>query len=1559
MKCPDIKIHADKVTIQTLAVSLGENLAHFVFDKNNGNPLEKTSEGKTSILFNKLNKKFNYKEAALVKAWILTDSFQRDINNSTTQIKEPVYHEDQNGEVYFKTNKGKVYVDETYLGSEEFLNTLGITNNKNIRNNSMAAKLMEQGTAKMSYILQESLTNLFPGLSVHVLSDEGIHALTNLEDVEGFVGENGEIYLNENMINAESGIHELGHVLKPLLKRYNIHSYNQIMGRIFNDYKDPNTAIGNLANLIKEKYTRKGIDLKDQELVDEVFSDLLALHEDLHLDKLYADANKMKDKTLYGKLKSFVKHIVNTVKEMWNDLIGVYPDSISDLFYKLNQDILERRGKFFSEQNKAYLRNYFADTGYHYKIIDNAKTKANIPIKTASNFHDILIGEDYEMYDENKRADNIIASLKENQDKKSKYYKYHTQGKVVEILKSLNDQDLKTEVIKYIVRPLIELKQNQKTKIVESIKGRKKITDLKLALNSIGGEKTLEKSKEDFIEYTGLNSGFQAVYTLDELKNSSNPVLRSLYHKSFEGLNPMIVVHSISEDGTVDLSVIDFTYDQINPVKMLLNGNNIFSSFLSDEDYFNRTGDLHYINDTKLRNTDVDIKNLQLGLFLLHANNITKGKLKIRNLGTLSVNKGGTSGKMILDINGLINNITIMKSIPELFNAIEDPYLADLVKKSSEYNNEITQSFIAILETYVKEVANRNISDAYLTPGMANVMMGYFKGEKTEKEFLGLIDTMTYHINNKTDHPELSKLYTALTNASREIRTHEIGMSDAVKSFTALNNVLMTANAVTDPYVQDVVEAVKKTKYIIVNKIMNDMKPFWGPKKNGILYKVVENGHKLNPTSRISQYFIDKGSALFEHLYKKKKVRILTDGKLGEEVEVPYPAIHYTLDDAETKELYDKGLLNDDDLKFANMILEKQRDIMIEKIYHQKMLEKAQYAIFGANKIGVKQKTEFTREDAAKIYDTNFNKGDVVFITKSTSELFFGGKFKEASHKFSKGLEMVDDTFEDVITMTDGKYDEVANYFGSQRTPEDRLKQVGLVYDNGNLILANASLNEMMSTNLWSTFVAMDEAITRKIEYEKNVLPVARDSVSLLMQMQHLGKSTDNTIRYIKEYIDANAFRKNQDDDKPIEIIPGVKTRWSTVVRTLAKGYSLAVLPFKLSVGAFSAIVNLNSIFTNSLSAKISGSNEFISPTESFHNALKMLLFNPKKFKAFKRLALQTQIWGREERDLNNSPFLNPTKRKIYEEEFTNIFNYATDTFARTWTMVAALIDDGSIDAYGYDEESGEFTYDEKKDLKFYDEDGKLKPEMEAEYKRVKEALKEEGYDVSKGLPIGIDAKEADRLKYISDKYVIGSFTPESKMQLGNRWLGLLFSSFRWFSGDRLNNLGVGVHSNYKTKIGQKHHAQKMPDGTIVSVRDKIELESMHKSFVEMLRTIFKDGNTSPEQFSAWYNEQPDTRKFNLAKTMIQVLMMSLLAAAYGAMDDDDDDYDKSKGNYWIQKFMGDILIVSTIADVARSPFPVIDAIFRFVQSGDLSLVIPGAGAVKEVYQVSSSEEDK
>ncbi len=386
------------------------------------------------------------------------------------------------------------------------------------------------------------------------------------------------------------------------------------------------------------------------------------------------------------------------------------------------------------------------------------------------------------------------------------------------------------------------------------------------------------------------------------------------------------------------------------------------------------------------------------------------------------------------------------------------------------------------------------------------------------------------------------------------------------------------------------------------------------------------------------------------------------------------------------------------------------------------------------------------------------------------------------------------------------------------------------------------------------------------------------------------------------------------------DTILGLPIRLSKTVRSSLGLVGFLAMGYRPWLGVKSHVFNETQGWMNALANSLTGNDYFgLSDYQKAHN---LVFTESKKVKA---LSDMFHLVNGTENDLLNNPMVVITDKNLGNSQFSLFANYMSDLYARRAVMVAQMLKEGTYDAYVYDEESGEVTYDETLDQRMYDEEGVLTDEGKAVRSFIKRKLVEDGFitkEFEEKLPRGHDYQSGQLFKYLSDKYVIGSMDNKSRSMIGNHYLGAMFSQFRTFSIDRLFNFGFDANKR-DSVFGGVIKAFKDDDGNWVAKREIIEIEGQLQSLGAAIMAIKNMKNNS---VADWWRDSSAVRKANIAKLGIKIATFSMMYALIKNLWPDDKE--KQQKFAWIYT---DVLDSSLSYESLTSLPPLISQVDRLL----------------------------
>lgn len=1419
-------------------------------------------------------------------------------------------------------------------------------------NKPLAERFDKVNNRKLGSLLLRAVKQFVPDVVFHDENNES--SIEQFGEIkEAWVDNAGEIHVNLDKITPETAIHELGHVIEPMLEKYYPEAYNNALDEMNRQIMDQS---GVSYEVFKYYYDKPGFESK-KTLMKEVFAETLAISTTQQVKSLLAKNGNNEDnpQTLFDKVQKFFKGLRTAAKKLFSTMFnGNEIETLEDFGNLLANQLVTGGQLKLTTEDKNLLTNYFNSEGVMFRQGIESEQLSKIQVSSLVGINKMLIGESYSKTTQLSRALKIVnKKLRNAGDEDSITIEFN--GDYYTYSSKLTPEVLAGKVIEDIIIPSDKLKESIKDKIV----AYKDVDDF----NELLGKNTTPTSINKLKEMMGLNGTILEIAKYSNLKDSDDPQIRALYNPLFVGYDPIVVVHNVSNTSGIAVSIVDITSVPLTERYVSEGDGNIFNSHYTDKQYYNAPAPDGSIRKFGLKLADSDLRNLSITMTAMNMMQATSGNVTFHRMGTLNVTTRKTRGNMIVDIEGMRNNVYILTQIPEIADGVLGDGLKKVLTAPEVYKYEPRGAALSMVISYLEDIESGKIEDPYFNIYVANVLEKLSTGD-SEARYKILL-AMKAHIEGFINPKDAlsNDLYGYILDASVEIKQNFDGLLNDTKDITKFGKLLNSAFHVKSDYVQHVVNAVQHATFMITEKVMGDLKRIGGTTKNpGLARKVMQQSFTKNPQWKLKRYVADIGSDVYRHLYKTTVIPILKDGEISNETtEVTIPEIHWDINNKDTKAAIARGQISTLDIEFANELLDTMKERWLDYFIHENNMSNRDRSLSSHYK-------EYTREDAEKEFKKQFgskkypdgNKGIIPILEGSVSELLLNKNVKKAASKAVKQVEFSEVLFDDHL-VGDQKMSDVfgrmSGFFMGQKDETSRMESAGLEYftnDIGEEVLVAKDLarNQNTSKDIWKTFSYFDQSVIRLIEYETNVLPVARDSISLLIQLGD--KKQKNNISYIEEYVNKNAFRKNSDDELTLSFLRESPIKVGAIARTGKNIINAATLPFKVSIGVGSLAFNMNKVINEGLASTIAESGGIMPSIKNFTKAMKFAL-NPKKVAFARELSLRNHVWGRDEMDILESPWINVTEYFVLNSMFTNILNWGTDTFARTITMLAVMDQDGSLDAFTYDSKSGEVGYDETKDLRFYDGKGNKKTDSKtlALYDGVmKDVMETQGLtERPSKLPFGYGKTDAISMKQMADTKIVGAFSADSMALMSNNWLGSLMFMYRQYLPVRFFNTGFFA-SERKTNVGQRIVAVPDGDGGHISKKQVAIITGNMQSVGKALRELYETRSYTPSEMREWYQNSDERTRHNLARSFVTVFQFIVLGGLYGWFGDDDDKWNKISWEYWAWRMITDVSVLSSIMDIAQDPLPGIDFILRIADKGELYKMLPYSAAAAENIDV-------
>ena len=1362
--------------------------------------------------------------------------------------------------------------------------------------------LENRKNARAVDVLVSAIERAMPGVRVHRETNQSMREKGQDPNQSGFVDSDG-YHLNLDRITTRTPIHELSHVFMAIIKVENKKLYDRMMQQLDDMIQD-----SPVFEAMRKKYPTKSL----EQLKDEYMAQLAGFYSEKHIQAFIEAQNLHVHSTAteneYASTRGLFRTIWDNIRKLMNSIMGwdIERDnmenmSIQHIFETLTvkamsgQPIPYMNGDKMEIIKDAFydIQANFSDDNIDDDIYLNMEQQKEVKfVRSVKDIPHILINNSdpgafsgsAEYWEGNKDtfADNIMRRLYQPTGSNKIYVEW--MGKRYEFEAGSTEDTLRNRITEEVLRDHVKRITSIPSSVMKTVE--------RYYGNPVGDESIETIIKEEFsdgqdrmtvqipeiirlMNLIGAEDNVVAVMSLSDFMNSEYSSEFRMLDTSIIGNNPIVVVHEATP-GTIDISISD-----INTGDLSFNGvytNNqkkLGARFM--QDYQNP------ITQNAWTNSKMDTQAAALVTTIAGLRHIAQKagvRINIRRAGVYGV-RGGSSGainaKAIYDFKDAFMQVRSVMQMDGMQALLQSNFLKDVIADDSAWDAEsLDTNVLHQLESFY---TNEKIYDN-LSQGMIGYMVGT-KGTKLEQED-AIRRRMNYLINHRTagdvhsgaEYQLLAKAYLYvkrgwtmgtmnfddMTNVGKMILNgHNIGNSLAqyaiLEMETAKSMVVSKADAFGKEF-NEHVELIRKARSITdtdPKKIFGRLHPEVEVIVDRKYEKTSEHG-ELNEGDRIK---IRLNNELYSNSYPDKEL------------------IQHMLNSKQiTKE----------ELDFADFLLEKIREIYVDDMYTR----------------GRAHNMDYTLEMAEDEFDKNYTPGTIPVLPATNMELFRMGHMKTWMDNMLTLMSRGDLQYGDMSTKDFG---DITSRFRMQLHSSAQLDAMGLrkVTDPVTGVTEYRSIDLdkafLQSKNLEYTLKFFQMDMTRIKIFNKYIVPLKHDIYAIAAMVKSgTGNGLEGTLSWFNEYYKLIVDRQHKDHNSKNKF----EAIASPVVRSVVQLNTFINIGFRPVIWLKSAYFNEQSSLIASL-ANTAANMGSVTEKWNFPTVKETLKAHKLIFTDLKkvwRLAEKFQLINGTERDVLQNIAKISTDKHMFRQQIAHLGNHYGDAAARTMSMIAFLIHDGTYDAYEYNEKTDEVTYDAKKDRRLFNEDGTYKEGMDAVHKAIMLEQERQGLYAGK-QEIGYDFEEINnRMKWYSDKFIIGSMDNHQKTLFGNQYLGAAMGQFRTFMWDKLWNFGWG---RITTEYGGSFVPVKNEKGEYIAVRQQQEIAGMINSFGQTFKHLKKVLN---QDASFWVDMAPVDRR-NMADFGIRAMLLGLMVSLFALATDDDDDEETRKEK---QRFIAEIM---------------------------------------------------
>jgi hypothetical protein len=360
--------------------------------------------------------------------------------------------------------------------------------------------------------------------------------------------------------------------------------------------------------------------------------------------------------------------------------------------------------------------------------------------------------------------------------------------------------------------------------------------------------------------------------------------------------------------------------------------------------------------------------------------------------------------------------------------------------------------------------------------------------------------------------------------------------------------------------------------------------------------------------------------------------------------------------------------------------------------------------------------------------------------------------------------------------------------------------------------------------------------------------------------------------------------------------------------------------------------------------------------------AMRMVIANPNRYL---NLGVDYHLIRMREADLYGAGRGGSVTNQSMFVSFKSAYlSWITDAVTRVSMVVNRMLTDGNIDALTYDKETGKHTYDDTKDIRFFNSDGTQTEKQKALHQEMIKKHKVQEIDIrvdEKGnehLTQPYDWAELNAMKEYADKRMIGAMDKRTQTFLSNYALGrLVMPYFSWFP--------AAWSSMFKSRMEHESIFKYEFDEVSGEVKKALyQSEGMLRGLYNVASRAIRD-----RDFSYWRNEMtPELQRNLLRRLTLTLTFFGAIKILFRLFTYDDDDEDKDRWWGVLPRtrllrnidYAADGLFAFVYADVLqrlKTPSPMLDAALRIFDDPKNIITTVGIGTdINTFTEVATGE---
>lgn len=1390
--------------------------------------------------------------------------FSRITKTSTVVLENGVIASIEGGEHSIMiTKKGMFNYEKSILNSDGLKTNNLKPNMYDLRKQRIASRFAEHIVSR--------LQNMFPNINMQIVTNQ-----TALErNVSGYVY-NGLLYINEDMLTPDTPLHEIGHIITEVLKHSNRALYEQLKNEAMLEIERNET----LRNWINNRYST----LSKEDKLLEAISLMIGFNTEDRISNFYDSIGSSNPNK-----KSFIKRANDAIRSFINSVAYIFfgkvklgkIDNIENITISGLSEILidaYLNNKEVSSVNSLVLRDMMMlnDSNIRKNVSDAKTLSALIPILHESDNLTKQLGQ----MDENSLVGTIYSEAIANGGVVRIGNTYDLSG--IDLKGRTREEAWKEYIRKNIIKDLSYTHDIYVDNVLNWLNQKGGSTSDETLVEVFGLDPTLDIDNSIYRKFLyAINFDNTKTYVrYSDLKNNKD--FSHLYDERLLGFNPIIAIEKIK--GKKIISIYDITPTMYDPDKINSGKQNILGA---------------YINNIEAHMYGVDMKNSiselrQLYIQLL-ANHISKvSDVAIDNTSVIKFNRGEV-------LSYLLDNITIKKTI-EGIRSVKKFFDLLPVELQEVFSNPVKTVDVPYYE-FLKSWYETHEIDIYQTKMLGVMTANDFNKSEMKDMILSRIKFLSSGKFGFLSNEKMNEMH-LLVNTYKElyglkVNNTQLNPDSISRDMSRLAKGTMNIGDELFMFVRDVITDASNE---VVNRIIDVKDELHGNSKSKGIISILQDNYASIDTGYTAQSFL----AHNEHkVYEKMYAYINAKDENGNNVKLITNNILWSLnEDDYIKAGYDPKIAQDfanqakQNLSGNNIVLEQAEKItnFVEKI----LINRVKHDYY------MKHSKRINDEDAKKrLYkNSNYKKGMVPVMNKKSSEEFYRGlnwkkSIESSAQEFVQEMTTFDYNYKQtrnelgIITEINDMF--LSNQFGysDREKPNDiseiksslglltythNLLGIGKRIDsNGNEVFYPSDIekNQSLSMNLQTSLLYFALNGIRKEVHEEKSLPIVNGVMTLINELSQYKDAQitgdgDSVKKLVKMYSDMVVFGKQTNNDK----LTVTEKVYNTTNRILTP---MAMLG-NLSVPLVSATTNAVNAFLNGL-----GSSFFETGEPTLADLTKASAIVMSEFGRVSEWAYRYQLINSSELESITHRWKGVVGEKYILNQFLSNFpNWGTDFYARSVSMVAHMLMDGSWDAHKYDKDTGKVFYDSSLDKRFEGEKGLVLKKF------FEEQLQNEGGMQNGEMKRGYFFKSAKAMKVYADRKIVGAYSTDVKNILGMFFLGKMFNKFSAWMFTAIDNMfgkGQWVTDGGRVVVKQSE------TGEYYAEWERMFIEGWVRSYFELAKEIYKYRDINA------FNKLNNVQKANIVKggAILAITTALALLTRLGMSDDDMKDMKKDK----------------------------------------------------------------